>query len=235
MLTSLNPLKDPSLGNAGNGQSCSSVRDLSPAGNASSWFRLLPARPSAGRSCKRGKFFTEELPMTGKKEAYPKIKESFITAGYEYFDGDSEIKGKTNQHRRKPDYIAVKGDLLIIGEIKSPKEQPSSASWRKKQTNDSAAFAKVRQDIQDLEDAGMLDPQVGGHGIVIRGQIPDYVSNLGITYDSPVAGQGSTVKGGYTVPTQQARNVEAALSNCGKIKYQILNSGNGMVTYIFEL
>ena len=81
----------------------------------------------------------------------------------------------------------------------------------------------------------MLDPQVGGHGIVIRGQIPDYVSNIGITYDLPVTAQSAIVKGGYTVPSQQARNVEAALSNCGKIKYQILNSGNGMVTYIFEL
>jgi len=173
--------------------------------------------------------------MTGKNEFYPKVKESFITAGYEYFDGDTEIKGKTCQHRRKPDYIAVKGNQLIIGEIKSPKEQPASASWRKKQTNDSDAFAKVRQDIQDLEGAGMLDPQVGGHGIVIRGQIPDYVSNIGITYDLPLAAQGSIIKGGYTVPSQQARNVEAALSNCGKIKYQLLNSGNGMVTYIFEL
>jgi len=173
--------------------------------------------------------------MTGKKEFYPKVKESFISAGYEYFDGDTAIKGKTCQHRRKPDYIAVKGDLLIIGEIKSPKEQPASASWRKQQTNDSTAFAKVRQDIRDLEGAGMLDPQVGGHGIIIRGQIPDYVSNIGITYDLPSVAQGSVVKGGYTVPSQQVRNVEAALSNCGKIKYQILNSGNGMVTYIFEL
>jgi hypothetical protein len=184
---------------------------------------------------RRGKLFTEEHQMKGKKESYPKVKESFIAAGYEYFDGDAEIRGKTCQHRRKPDYIAVKGDLLIIGEIKSPKEQPSSASWRKQQTKDSAAFAKVRQDIQDLEDAGMLDPQVGGHGIIIRGQIPDYALNIGITYDLPVTTQGSIVKGGYTVPSQQARNVEAALSNCGKIKYQTLNSGNGMVTYIFEL
>ena len=173
--------------------------------------------------------------MTGKKEFYPKVKESFITAGYEYFDGDTEIKGKTSQHRRKPDYIAVKDNLLIIGEIKSPKEQPSSASWRKQQTNDSAAFAKVRQDIDDLESAGMLDPNVGGHGIIIRGQIPDYVSNIGITYDLPVSEPGSKIKGGYTVPAEQAQNVEGALSNCGKIKYQVLKNGNGLVTYIFEL
>jgi hypothetical protein len=173
--------------------------------------------------------------MSGKKEFYPKVKESFIAAGYEYFDGDADIKGKTSRHRRKPDYIAVKDNLMVIGEIKSPDEPPSSASWRKKQSNDSEAFAKVRQDILDLESAGMLDPHVGGHGIIIRGQIPDYVSNIGITYDLPVAAPGSKVKGGYTVPSEQAQNVEAALSNCGKIKYQLLNSSNGMVTYIFEL
>jgi hypothetical protein len=26
-----------------------------------------------------------------------------------------------------------------------------------------------------------------------------------------------------------------ALSNCGKLKYQVIGSGNGLVTYIFEL
>ncbi|MEJ2164043.1 MAG: hypothetical protein P8X90_00845 [Desulfobacterales bacterium] len=173
--------------------------------------------------------------MKGKKEFYRKVKQSLSAAGYEYYDGDEDIKGKTRQHRRKPDYIAVKGDQIIIGEIKSPLEPPTSGSWRKKQPNDSAAFAKVRQDILDLEDAGMLDPNVGGHGIIIRGQIPDYVSNIGITYDLPGAAAGARVKGGYTVPSEQARNVETALSNCGKIKYQVLNDDNGLVTYIFEL
>jgi len=173
--------------------------------------------------------------MKGKKEFYRKVKQSLSAVGFEYYDGDEDIKGKTRQHRRKPDYIAVKGDQIIIGEIKTPLEPPTSGSWRKKQPNDSAAFAKVRQDILDLEDAGMLDPNVGGHGIIIRGQIPDYVSNIGITYDLPAAVAGAKVKGGYTVPSEQARNVETTLSNCGKIKYQVLNDDNGLVTYIFEL
>jgi hypothetical protein len=173
--------------------------------------------------------------MSGKKEINLKVKESFLAAGYEYYDGDEDIKGKTRQHRRKPDYIAVKGDQIIIGEIKSPEESPAAGSWRKKQPNDSAAFAKVREDILDLESAGMLDPNVGGHGIIIRGQIPDYVSHLGVTYDLPVAAPGLNVKGGYTVPACQAGNVEGALSNCGKIKYQVLNGGHDLVTYIFEL
>jgi hypothetical protein len=175
--------------------------------------------------------------MSGKNEFYPKVKELFVTAGYEYFDGDEDIKGKTRQHRRKPDFIAVKDDLIIIGEIKSSNEPPTSASWRKKQPNDSDEFAKVRQDILDLEESGMVDPNVGGHGIIIRGQIPDYISKIGVTYDLPASVPGSIIKGGYTVPSAQAKNVKIALSNCGKIKYQVIGNGNGdgLVTYIFEL
>jgi hypothetical protein len=173
--------------------------------------------------------------MSGKKEFYPKVKELFITAGYEYYDGDEDIKGKTRQHRRKPDYIAVKGDIMIIGEIKSPNEPPTTGSWRQKQPNDSDEFAKVRQDIHDLERAGMVDPNVGGHGIIIRGQIPDYVSKIGETYDLPTSVPGSKIKGGYTVPSEQAQNVKIALSNCGKIHFQVIQNGSGPVTYIFEL
>jgi len=177
--------------------------------------------------------------MGGKKEFYPKVKEVFIEAGFEYFDGDEDIKGKTRQHRRKPDYIAVKGGLIIIGEIKSPNEPPTSGSWRQKQPNDSDEFAKVRQDIRDLESAGMIDPNVGGHGIIIRGQIPDYISKIGVTYDLPSSAPGLKIKGGYTVPSAQAQNVKTALSDCGKIKYQVIGNGNGngdgLVTYIFEL
>lgn len=173
--------------------------------------------------------------MSGKKEFYPKVKEIFIAAGYEYYDGDQDIKGKTRQHRRKPDYIAVKGDQIIIGEIKSPEEPPTSGSWRQKQPNDSEEFAKVREDVLDLESAGMVDPNVGGHGIIIRGQIPDYVSRIGITYDLPASAPGSAIKGGYTVPSEQAQNVKTALSNCGKVKYQVIGNGHGPVTYIFEL
>ena len=173
--------------------------------------------------------------MSGKNEFYPKVKKVFIAAGYEFYDGDANIKGKTKQHRRKPDYIAVKGDQVIIGEIKSPNEPPTSGSWRQKQPNDSPEFAKVRQDVRDLERAGMVDPNVGGHGIIIRGQIPDYVSKIGVTFDLPVSVPGSTIKGGYTVPSDQAKNVKIALSNCGKIKFRAIGNGNGIVTYIFEL
>jgi hypothetical protein len=173
--------------------------------------------------------------MTGKSDFYPKVRESFIAAGYEYYDGDEDIKGKTRQHRRKPDYIAVKGEQIIIGEIKSPNEPPSSGSWRQKQPNDSIEFAKVRQVVLDLERSGMIDPNVGGHRIIIRGQIPDYISKIGVTYDLPISMSGAKIKGGYTVPSEQAQYVNIALSDCGKMKYQVIGNGNGLVTYIFEL
>ena len=128
--------------------------------------------------------------MSGKKEFHPKVKATFIEAGFEYYDGDEDIQGKTRQHRRKPDYVAVKDDQIIIGEIKSPKEPPTSSNWRQKQPNDSEEFAQVRQDILDLEQAGMVDPSVGGHGIIIRGQIPDYVAKIGVTYDLPASEPG---------------------------------------------
>jgi hypothetical protein len=173
--------------------------------------------------------------MSGKKDFYPKVKATFIEAGYEYYDGDIDIQGKTRQHRRKPDYIAVKEDQIVIGEIKSPKEPPTSSSWRQKQPNDSEEFAQVRQDILDLEQAGMVDPSVGGHGIIIRGQIPDYIAKIGVTFDLPASETAIKIKGGYSVPSDQGQNVKAALSNCGKIKYQTIGNGNGLVTYIFEL
>ena len=172
--------------------------------------------------------------MSGKNKFYPKVKKSFIEAGYDYYDGDEDIKGKTRQHRRKPDYIAVKGNVIIIGEIKSSNEPPTSGSWRQKQPNDSDEFAKVRQDILDLERAGMLDPDVGGHGIIIRGQIPDYVSNLGITYDLPTEISGRTLKGGYSVPAEQAGNVTNALENCGKREYQVVDKRGQAATFIFD-
>jgi hypothetical protein len=38
--------------------------------------------------------------MSGKNDFYPVVEESFKAKGYEYFDGDRDINGKTAQHRR---------------------------------------------------------------------------------------------------------------------------------------
>jgi hypothetical protein len=173
--------------------------------------------------------------MSDKNDFYPRVKTSLVAAGYEYFDGDRDVKGKTRQHKRKPDYIAVKGNEIIIGEIKSPNELPTSSSWRKKQPNDSHEFARVREDVRNRERAGKVNPYVGGHEIIIRGQIPDYVSNVGITYDLPIENSKGMIRCGYSVPSEQAENVECAFKNCRKDIVEVLNDRSYATTFIFEL
>jgi hypothetical protein len=172
--------------------------------------------------------------MTGKSSFYPKSEEALNAEGFEYFDGDSQIKGKSAAHRSKPDYVAVKDSNCIIGETKSPNEPPTSGSWRQVQPNDSKDFAKVRRNVKSRERSGFLDPEVGGHEIIIRGQIPDYISKIGKTYDLPPGASDKKIRGGYTVPSNQSDNVETALENCGK-DYGKIDTGNGSVTYIFNL
>ena len=171
----------------------------------------------------------------GKKEFYPKGEEALRSKGYRYLDGDKAIKGKGRAHRRKPDYIAEKDNKVVIGETKSPDEPPTSSSWRHRQPNDSQEMANVRADVAASEKAGKLDPEVGGHEIIIRGQIPDYAKNIGKTYDMPVDAAGKKIMGGYTVDASQGKNVEQALKNCGKKSYEKIDNGNGSITYVFKL
>ena len=173
-------------------------------------------------------------PTLGKAGFYPISADALTASGYEYYDGDS-IRGIGRQHNRKPDYIARKGGKILIGEIKSPSEPPSSPSWRQRQPNDSKEMAAVRADVLEREKAGRVDPQVGGHEIIIQGQIFDYASNMGRTYEMPFKMVGTEILGGYTVAAGQESNVEQALINCGKRSYEKINTGNGCVTYIFEL
>ena len=173
--------------------------------------------------------------MNGKSVFYPKVRDSLIKAGYDYYDGDEDIIGKSRQHRRKPDYVAVKGNQIIIGEIKSPSELPISGSWRQQQPNDSQEFATVRQEGHDREKAGQVNPEVGGHEIIIKGQIPDYVSRLGVTYDLPAEISDGVIKGGYTVPAEQASNARQALKNSSKGKYLTIENGGHAVTFVFDL
>ena len=171
--------------------------------------------------------------MTGKTLFYPKAEEALKSRGFEYFDGDKQIKGKSAAHRSKPNYVAVKGDECVIGEIKSTDEPPTSGSWRQIQPNDSREYAKVREDVKRREKSGQLNPEVGGHEIIIRGQIPDYASKIGKTYDLPANASGKKIRGGYTITSEQAVNVEVALENCGKKNYQRIDIGNILVTFIF--
>lgn len=168
----------------------------------------------------------------GKKEFYPKVAEAFKSQGYQYFDGDKDIIGKGRRHASKPDYIAIKGNTIIIGEIKSPDEGPTSPSWRQVQNSDSEKFKKVRQEVAKREKAGKVSKEVGGHEIIIRGQIPDYVSKLNKTYDLPeeVPSKGN-IKYGYSIPVTESGNVEAVLKNL-KIRFEKI-SHNESTNYIF--
>lgn len=171
-----------------------------------------------------------------KKTFYPKAEEALRSRGYEYHDGDRDIRGKGRGHASKPDYVAVKGDTIIIGEIKSPSEPPTSSSWRQPQNSDTEDFKRVRLEVAGREKNGEVSKEVGGHEIVIRGQIPDYVAKLDETYDLPSGVRdGGIMKGGYTVPSNEAGNVEMALKNCKKAGYEKIDTGNGSTTFIFPL
>ena len=173
--------------------------------------------------------------MEGKKEFYQKVEEALKSKGYDYYDGDRDIPGKGRQHANKPDFIAVKGSKVFIGEIKSPAEGPKSGSWRQIQNSDTEQFAAVRTDVAKREKAGLVLPEIGGHEIIICGQIADYVRKIGINYDLPASlPQKIEIMMAYSMPESEARNVEKALANCRKKVYEKINSGNGSTTYLFS-
>lgn len=170
----------------------------------------------------------------GKKEFYRKVEEALRSKGYEYFDGDRDIPGKGRQHANKPDFIAIKGNKVYIGEIKSPAEGPRSSSWRQRQNSDTEEFAAVREDAARREKAGLLSPEIGGHEIIIRGQIADYVRKIGINFDLPTSvPRHMEIFMAYSFPEAEEGNVKKALSNCSKKIHEKIDTGNGCVTYLF--
>jgi len=172
--------------------------------------------------------------IESKADFYKKAQESLTYHGYQYFDGDQDIQTKGRQHASKPDYIAIKGKDLVIGEIKSPAEPPTSASWRQIQKNDSDAFKAVRLDVSCREKHGEISREVGGHEIVITGQIPDYYHKIGITYDLPVTDcKDYQIVFGYTAPVTEVVHIEYALNYCRKKILEKIDGGNGAVTFIF--
>lgn len=173
--------------------------------------------------------------MEGKKEFYQKVEEALKSKGYDYYDGDRDIPGKGRRHANKPDFIAVKGSKVFIGEIKSPAEGPKSGSWRQIQNSDTEQFKAVRMDVAKREKAGLVLPEIGGHEIIICGQIADYVRKIGINYDLPASlPKNIEILMAYSMPEAEERNVEKALANCGKKAYEKVNSGNGSITYLFS-
>jgi hypothetical protein len=172
--------------------------------------------------------------IDGKSEFYRKAEQSFIVQGYEYYDGDRDIPGKGAGHASKPDYIATKKGIIIIGEIKSPKEGPKSSSWRQRQPSDSNNFKNVRQKTAAREKSGETSPEIGGHEIIIRGQIVDYIRKIGITYELPKSiSKTDRLLMGYTFPKSEEVNVLQALKNCKKSIFRKIDIGNGAITFTF--
>jgi len=177
---------------------------------------------------------TEVIMVDGKHEFYSKAEDALTANGYRYFDGDRDIKGKGRQHANKPDYIAAKGNAVIIGEIKSPAESPKSGSWRQIQNSDTEEFKKVRMEVANREKAGLVSPEVGGHEIIICGQIADYVRKIGTTFELPESiTKVDRLLMGYTIPKSEEMNVMAALKNSRKSIYKKIDIGNSSVTFIF--
>lgn len=173
--------------------------------------------------------------MEGKKEFYRKVEQALKSEGYEYYDGDRDIPGKGRQHANKPDYIAIKGNKLYIGEIKSPAESPKSSSWRQIQNSDTEEFKKVRMEVAQREKAGLVSPEIGGHEIIIRGQIADYVRRIGINFDLPESASPKIeIRMAYSVSNSEEQNVETALTNCRKMVCEMVDIGNGSITYLFS-
>ena len=173
--------------------------------------------------------------MEGKKEFYKKVEEALKSKGYEYYDGDRDIPGKGKQHANKPDFIAVKDNKVYIGEIKSPAEGPKSGSWRQIQNSDTEEFMAVRMDVAKREKAGLVLPEIGGHEIIIDGQIADYVRKIGINFDLPASvPQNKEIRMAYAMPKSEEQNVEKAFDNCKKKVYEKIDTGNGSITYLFS-
>ena len=166
-----------------------------------------------------------------KKVFYGLVKQELESKGYEVCD---KIKGKGRQHAKKPDYIAIKDNNLIIGEIKSPAEPPTTESWRQIQNSDTERFAKIREKVKKFEDLKKIEPNVGGHIIIILGQLPDYKDCICSTYDIPLNYGNCNILYGYSIPIEQAENVRKAFEIC-KINVTNKVTGDYSVTFIYNI
>lgn len=183
----------------------------------------------------RFKLKSVSASLDDKSGFYPKVKETFLSYGYSYFAED-DMKGKGRQHRSRPDFIAEKENVIVVGEIKSPKENPCSTSWRSHQKSDTDGFRKVREEVRGKEKDGLISKEIGGHEIIIRGQIVDYFRKIGKTYDLPVQTSAITVFwGAYAFPEGQKENVLSAVQGIGMEEFDIVEIPNGACTVLFSL
>ena len=163
----------------------------------------------------------EEKSSMKKEEFYPLVKSLLIDKGYRYYQ-EEKIQGK-GRGRRKPDFVAVKEKYFLVGEIKSPSEPPTSPSWRSIQSFDTANMRRVREMVRKAEKEGKLPPEVGGHAIIMLGQIQEYILLMGERWIPPEEIRGKEILGAYAFPVEWFPQVEEAakffkIKVVGKIK-----------------
>lgn len=157
--------------------------------------------------------------MEGKKEFYAKaetdIKSFLSREGYDLYFTEDELRGHS-----KPDGFAAnsKTGNAVVVEIKSPKEPPSTACWRQIQPSDTEGFKRVRQDIVEKESSGKLGKDVGGHIIIINGQLEYYkeIISLGKVRLPSTAPRIISMKTAYVLPQEHRANVITALRTIGR-------------------
>ncbi len=156
-----------------------------------------------------------------KHEFYPLVKELLEKEGYRYYR-EEDIRGK-GRGARKPDFVAIKNNLFLIGEIKSPSEPPNSASWRSIQPYDTENMKYVREMVKNLEKQKKIPPEVGGNAIIMLGQIPEYMLLMHERWIPPEEPAGKDIIGAYAFPSFWKKEVERAInffkiSTLGKIE-----------------
>jgi len=140
--------------------------------------------------------------MDSKEDFYKKVMHDLEKQGYEI---ESKIEGISKSHAKKPDYLAIYGNNIIIGEIKSPKEGPETPSWRQVQKGDSNQLQAVREKVRQLEQVDKNYKKVLGHVIVILGQLPEYKDCINKTFKLPPKRQNLNILFGYSVPKDQKK------------------------------
>jgi hypothetical protein len=151
-----------------------------------------------------------------------------------YFHGEALRRIGTG-HQRKPDYLGYSPTDLVLGEWKSTFEPPTTGSWRAVRPSDPAPFTQIRQQVATWEKNG-LPRDVGGHIIIIQGQLADYAGQIGKSYELPWP--ATPTKLAYTVPLGQKANVESAFREIEsrlRIRYDIeAHEGEITVTFVFQ-
>lgn len=164
-----------------------------------------------------------------KEDFYPLVGELFREKGYTYYP-ERAIKGMGRGGSRKPDFVATDEKSFIIGEIKSPAEPPQSSSWRTVQSYDSSNMREVRERVRQLERSGQLSPEVGGHAIILFGQLEEYLNLMGDRWLPPEEPGDRMILLAYAYPIQWKESVEQVLETFSLLPFGRLRGSQVEVT-----